>query len=57
MESLKSNRTLRYLNISKNYLTDAVTDNIAEFISGSSYIEEFYIHWNQFTGVSGKKLF
>jgi Ran GTPase-activating protein (RanGAP) involved in mRNA processing and transport len=56
-KSLQKNRTLKVLNLSKNYISNRSVEYIAGLLDGSFYIEEMYLHWNQITNEGGKAIF
>lgn len=45
LNSLAQNKHLRKLNLSKNYLSDKVLENISNIIN-DTMLEELYLHWN-----------
>ena len=56
-ESLQNNTTLKKLNMSKNFLSDAIADSIKALFQKNFYIQELYLHWNLFKTPGGIKIF
>jgi len=56
LASLTANKSVRKLNISKNYATDKICDLLVSVIA-ASHLTELYLHWNQLKGESGSKIF
>lgn len=56
-EALQNNSTLRKLNMSRNFLTDAVADSIKTLFQKNFFLQEFYVHWNLFKTPGGIKIF
>ena len=56
MDSLSHNTSLKYLNLSKNLLTDDIAESMSIFLE-KGYLEELYLHWNALRGHFGLKTF
>lgn len=57
MKILKSNTTLKILNISKNNIDDSCSFMLAIFFSQNETLAEFYIHWNAVSSKGAIEIF
>eukprot|EP00825_Cyclidium_porcatum_P051720 TRINITY_DN95_c0_g5_i1.p1 TRINITY_DN95_c0_g5~~TRINITY_DN95_c0_g5_i1.p1 ORF type:complete len:602 (+),score=103.14 TRINITY_DN95_c0_g5_i1:192-1997(+) len=57
LESAIKNRTLKYLNLSRNYMSDKCADFIKNLLEIPNQLCELYLHWNNFKAGSGKIIF
>jgi hypothetical protein len=55
--ALGSNKTVRYLNINKNFLTKASGESIANLIDKNKSLEQLYMNWNKLNGPASKLIF
>ena len=56
LEGISRNKSLRILNLSKNYITDRVCGELKNILD-SNEIEELYLHWNLIKAQGGKDIF
>ena len=56
LNSLSQNQSLKYLNLSKNILTDEISDSMINLLE-KGYVEEVYLHWNTLKSGFGSKIF
>jgi hypothetical protein len=56
LDSLSYNATLKSLNLSKNILSDEISESMVNLLE-KGYVEELYLHWNNFKGGFGNKFF
>lgn len=54
---LEGNRSLKRLNLSKNYITNISASNIKQLLKKTSSLEELYLHWNQIQAQGGEQIF
>ena len=56
LEALLSNRSIKYLNLSKNLLSDEIAEHFKNYLE-TSPCKELYLHWNNFKYQFGKIVF
>lgn len=56
LQALAKNRTLRVLNLSKNYLSEIIANDLRTVLEGGQ-LRELYLHWNQLKASFGKTIF
>lgn len=54
---IESNKSIRILNISKNYVTDYLADSFREVMTKNHYINELYLYWNNLKAKGAKVIF
>lgn len=52
-----NNNTLYKLNISRNFLSDAIAPSVKELLILNSDLKELYLHWNYLKSEGGTQLF
>ena len=57
LQVLQSNRSLKRLNLSKNLLTNKISEAMKELIQKNTYLQEIYLHWNQIKSKGGNDIF
>ena len=56
-EALAKNNSLKKLNLSKNYITNASGEAIKEVLVKNETLKELYLHWNQIKSGGGILIF
>jgi Ran GTPase-activating protein (RanGAP) involved in mRNA processing and transport len=56
LEGISRNKSLRILNLSKNYISDRVCGELKNILD-SNEIYELYLHWNLIKAQGGKDIF
>ena len=49
LDAAGNNNKLRYLNMSKNEMTDTISQSLKNFLTDNAGIVTFFIAWNKFT--------
>jgi Ran GTPase-activating protein (RanGAP) involved in mRNA processing and transport len=55
--SIKQNKTLTKLNLSKNYITSTACSALSVMLLDNTNIKELYLYWNQIKGEGGNLIF
>lgn len=55
-DGMVSNRTLKKLNLSRNYLTNMCTEKLAMLLEYNTSIKELFLYWNQIQGPGGNNI-
>ncbi|EGR29347.1 leucine rich repeat protein [Ichthyophthirius multifiliis] len=56
LDALQTNKSLKKMNLSKNYLTDKSGEKLASILQ-NEYLQELYLHWNQIKANGGALVF
>ena len=57
LEYAKDSHSLMVLNLSKNSLSDKITEHAVEAVNKNTYMTELYLHWNSLTEVFATDFF
>lgn len=56
LQGVENNKSLRVLNLSKNFISDRVCGSLQSILD-SNELKELYLHWNLIRGVGGAQIF
>ena len=56
-ETLVKNKSVRRLNMSKNFLTNNVAESIKYVLTANIFLQELYLHWNQIKSAGAISIF